>query len=315
MLNKNLPFIIVILFSYGCAMGPQYTPISQESFSSINQTTFYNLTIQDEIRADVAVADSTAAMGAMFGLIGVLVTTPIESASNKKRSKESAEKSLNFYQATDKYNFRKESTIVFSESLEKTFKFDKQTLKPEAVWLTKDMLREKVNSLEDNQAMLYLSNFYDFTDNSKRIASRTFAYLYLKPEKPLESGEPKPDYHNKFYVQSDALGEGANESIALWANNSGEAYQRVLENNMDKISDMLIYDVNTTAKEECNVKLDTKFYTPQTKIIKNMKGKLVSLDGTNIIIRENDGALYYFNQAVINNDDLNKECINNVGAL
>lgn len=289
MLRKVI-ILPAILLLHGCINGPQYTPMTPEVRNSIDSVELYNLTIQEEIKPDITLTNVSGALG------GGLLAAMIDSSINKGRAADAQETINPFYRVTNDIDYREHSASQFNSLLASEFNINQLKDSGEAVLLSETVLAEKVKKLEANEALLYLSSFYNFADNSKRLSTSTAAFLYTKSKKPVE-GEPKPTYFNRIYYQSDSVGDGGEDSLVKWAENNGALYLKTLQESVQRSAELLIYDLQPVLDELCTSRVKADYLSPYFVFIKQVEGNLVLKKETGSVIRSKDGALYFISQA------------------
>ncbi len=291
--------IVLILALAGliqaCSSAPRYVPLTEENKASIQDVELYNLVIQDEIKPLVKVSNVSAA-GAAGGLIGAVITTSIDSSINKDRSKSAQSIMKPLYDAIEDLDYRKIVQNNFVPTLNKGMNIKNNSNRAEAILLSNNTLKKKVNALEKNQALLYLSSHYLFTNGSKNIVTETQAFLFNKPTKK-STRLPKPIYRNSIYYESPTVGSGDRDSIKQWSENDGALFEKTIRKGIEHVSEYLLYDIDTNLDESCKKHITTHYsniLTPDVKVY----GDLLHKDKVNkrITFRAKSGIIMSVNR-------------------
>ncbi len=280
-MNYKLILIIALtVLCQACVVGPQYTPLTQETKASVKQVELYNLVLQDEVKPAVRLSNVTGALGG--GLIGVV----IDSNVNKGRSNTAQDIIKPLYDITEDYDYRKVIAETYNRSVANELPIKSNKEIAETILFTNKELLKKIKSLKDGEALLYLSSFYLFLNESKLLTTETLAFLYTNNsngKKPSSKAIPKPIFFNNFTYESKPTGNGNEDSIALWSKNNGELFRETLQEGLDFISKKLNYELQANLNEHCFIKVKSTFAS-QLNINTRLSGTLVEAkDGRNTI--------------------------------
>ncbi len=277
---KILTIILFTILCQACVVGPQYTPLTQEVKDQTQKVEMYNLVLQDEIKPSVKLSNATGIMG------GGLIAVAIDSSVNKRRSNSAQDIIKPLYDITEDFDYRKEIADTYNRSLKDVLPVQEKKATAESILLSNPQLVKKINSLKEGEALLYLSSFYSFFNQSKLLTTETMAFLYTSQEtskkKPSKS-LPKPAYYNSIVYESAEVGEGDDESIVLWSENNGELFRKTLKKGLEFNANKLNYDLQIDLNESCNKKVKSN-YANIFNINTPISGNLVeSIEGRNTI--------------------------------
>lgn len=281
---KMLFTVAITLILSACVSGPKYTPMTQEAKNSTQKVELYNLVIQDEIRPSPDLSNATGALG------GGLLVAMIDSSINKGRSLTAQDIVEPLYNATEDFDYRVMISQAMNQSLSKEFTLNEQKETAEAILLSNEQLQHRIDNLNEGEALLLLSSFYRFLDNSQVLTTETLAFFYLNPEKgsPLKKAtSKKPTYFNSVSYQSKKVGSGASNSIESWSKNDGALFKEYLKAGLIESAEMLAYDMQPILEENC---LKQGKINIATAIgYKNVEGKLIKQVDNRSTVRANSG--------------------------
>ncbi len=194
---KILHFItlsLVLNLTACVTISPHKIAPSAQILSNTITADVTTVVVQDEIRANVPVADSSA-VGMQFGLIGALVTSSMDSATNQDNA--------NFYQTAlepvrqslNGFKYDNEFHAAISQSIHTV-----SWLKANNIKLLKDAELPNVNGPALNIAMNY-----EFSSDFRYLTVSASVKL-IDPAAPMTADKQiKPVYENTFVYISDFL--------------------------------------------------------------------------------------------------------------
>ena len=233
---KKLLVLSAALLIQACAMGPKYTPMTEATKASVAKLESYNLVIQDEVRPAVTLSNTSGALG------GGLLAAAIDSSVNDDRSQSSQEIIEPLYNATWDLDYRKLIVKEFNPMLEENFNLSNPKDSAEAKLIFDKEVKQVVSKLEEGEAFLVLSSFYQFREEFKMLQTTTIANLYLAgtDAKSKKEAGKNAAYHNSFVYQSEHIGNGGSNSVELWAANSGELFRTKLNESLSQTKEMMM---------------------------------------------------------------------------
>ncbi len=310
-MKKITTIFTFIIFSsmMGCG-GISYTPMTKESRNAISSVELYNLVIQDEVKPSVEMSNASLILG------GGLIAAVIDSSVNKGRSLTAQDIIEPLYNAIEDYDYRKWIAQAMNPAISSEFNLDVEKNSAETILLSDDELNRKVNALADDEALIYLSSFYNFVNNSKTLATSTRAFVYMKPKIDDENKSKKSKkedvqliYYNTHNFLSKSVGEGSTHSIDLWADNEGKLFRETLNSSLKATVNMLMYDLQPELNELCSKSVKIE-YNNIMGVVKE-KGILVKQNQNRDIVRANDGSLISMSEGVklVKNQKPNQACV------
>lgn len=280
-LLQKISCLVIALGLQACVSGPKYTPLTQTTKDSIETASAYNLIVQDEIKPDVDLINTSAALGG--GLIGAM----IDSSVNDDRATEARAGAQPLYDEIVDLDHRKTIADKFNQALSNSLPLTDIKDTAEAIILGDKELVAKIKKLATGEAMVLTNTFYQFRMQSKMLQTISTAFIFLNSENPKIS---KPHYYNMFYYQSPSVGNGGQDSINKWAENGAKLFKEELENSAQQTADWMQYDMQTTRDESCIA--GGVVVVPAIQGSLTIKGNVIKESDSQKVLRGTNGHLY-----------------------
>lgn len=281
MLFKKTGCVLLAILLQACVTVPQYTPMTADTQQAIQTLEVYNVVVQDEVRPAVETSNVTGAMG------GGLIAAAIDSSINDSRANSARDLTDQFYISTEDVDYR----MLLAQALNPVFanyKHMNPRESAEVLAMQDKQIKQKVASLKQGEAFMFLTTFYAFVDEFKLLQTRTTAYLYVGNGGQMDY--QKASYKNDFLYQSPTVGAGGASSIALWSADNGALFRQQLTYSLQSLQSNMRYDMQPLGKEPCLNTMTFAYPTPIGEL--NLTGNTVKTAGDNSVLRTKDGALY-----------------------
>ncbi|MDT0596114.1 hypothetical protein [Glaciecola petra] len=280
-LLQKISCLLIAVGLQACVTGPKYTPLTQETKANIGTASTYNLIVQDEIKPDVDLINTTAALGG--GLIGAM----IDSSVNDDRATEARSGLQPLYDEIVDLDHRKTIADKFNQALASSLPLSDIKDTAESIILGDKELVAKIKKLAKGEAMVLTNTFYQFRMQSKMLQTISTAFIFLNSENPKIS---KPHYFNTFYYQSPLIGSGGQNSINEWAADGADLFRSELEKSAQQTADWMQYDMQTIRDEKCIA--GGVITVPMNQGSLKVKGNVIKDENENKVLRGNNGHLY-----------------------
>ncbi|WP_155250812.1 hypothetical protein [Pseudoalteromonas luteoviolacea] len=257
----------------------KYVPMTQETRNAAQQTSTYNLVLQDEVRPAVNLSNASGALG------GGLIAAAIDSSINDDRAMGAFSVAAPLLNDTLDLNFRKLIVEEFNPVLISEFNASDTKETAESKYLNDKEIKAQIASLKEGEAALYLFTHYQFFDNFKVVLFETTATLYTAGKAKVS----KPAYRNSFTFISDPIGTGNLDSIRLWKDNNSQLYRATVNNALSEIRKMLEADIKVANQEACIT--GTRYTRYNVLGDYKSRGVITAQEGNRVQIRDNDGSL------------------------
>jgi hypothetical protein len=299
-MKRIFSFFAITALLQACTLGPQRIPLLEEDKKTITNINAYNLVIQDEMTPYVDLSNLTVGLG------GGLLVAMIDATVNKHRSEEARSTMDPFYLATADIDYRELVATPHNLAIAKVINLKNPEKSAQAALLTQKELNDKFDNLATGEALYYAATAYRFIDQAKRIHSVTAAFVYTNPDqkkikKPAAThfsrpamgieSQLQPVYYNSFAYQSEAVGNGLQDSIDAWSSNSAEKYLDVLKESIEETAKMIAYDLANADDDICINRVDSeafRFLFGTQKI----SGNIIGQSEKSIRVRLPNGSLY-----------------------
>lgn len=226
--------LLAPLFLNACAI-PLRVPLTEPSRGTIQAAKAHVAIVQDEVIVDVAPSLSAGA-GMMFGLVGAIVTTSIDSAVTNNRLKAAMAAVENFYPKIDDIDFRKDfGDAITRRQNDYPIKLTEVFTTPRG--LTQPEIKKKTENLGPNEALLLVYPHYRLSGDYRYVFGWIAMTLWTK-------ASDTHLYRGQAIYQSKAVGPGGPDSLALWSKDNAAAFRATLQEAAAELIDMAITDVN-----------------------------------------------------------------------
>lgn len=214
-------------------------PLDQSARSSTQSLRAHVAIIQDEIIVDVPPSMSVGA-GVMFGALGAIITSSIDSAVTNNRMKANQSTIESFYPQIDDIDFRKDFGDTMTKRMgEYPLKITEVFTTP--LGLTQKELQKKMENYGPNEALLLVYPYYRLTGDYRYLFGMATMTIWIKGKDTLQ-------YRGQAIYQSQPVGPGGPESLALWSNNNAASFRANMQELVNELVDMTLTDVNLDAK-------------------------------------------------------------------
>jgi hypothetical protein len=233
--------LLSITLLLGACATPMRVSLTPEQRGKITELTAHVVVVQDEVIAAVQPSNVSVATGG--GLIGAMVDSHI----TNNRVKESQQTLGPFYAAIEDIDYRKE----FNEAIRRELagyqiKVGHLTTTPRA--LTNDALAKMRAQLAPSQALLVVYPRYFLTMDFRNLDAESVVTMWTKPD-PNAAGTSatSPIQRGVLYYQSQGVGSGGKESVALWSAQNAALFRTVLRESITETLRMILLDMDVAA--------------------------------------------------------------------
>ena len=284
---KKLIFLFIALSLNACVS--LHVPIDQKTRSSIQEVEVYSVVIQDEISPAVKVASSTNTGNAIGGLLGMAIAANVDAAKNKARNRSAAELIEPFWNATLDVDYRSLAAPKVNSAVEKLFDPGNPDERSAYAVYSKEELREHVQALKPNSALVYIVHDYGFVDDYQRLRTGVRVLVY-EPKSASESSV-KPAYMRNFLYESGNVGSGNQNSIDLWLADDARLYKDKLGEGLDNILEIVVYDIGGQG-DSCKTKGSVDAEVAPSYKTMPVKGTLWRVSDTFSVVETSNGIVY-----------------------
>ena len=281
MFIRKLGCVLLALILQACVTPPKYTAMTQQTKDSINSMDVYNLVMQDEVRPAVEVSNVSGAMG------GGLIAAAVDSSINDDRANTARDLTDHFYIVTEDIDYR----VLLAQTVNPVLanlKHKNPQAHAEVLVMRDDQIKQRVASLKQGEAFLFLTSHYAFMDSFKVLQTFTTAYLYVGTGSKMDY--TKASYMNNFIYQSPTVGDGGDASVKLWSADKGRLFREQIQSSLSALQFKMNYDMQPLPKETC-IKSMT-FVLPTQLGEQKIIGNPLKTDADTSLIRAEDGSLY-----------------------
>lgn len=275
-------FVLAAAFLGGCAT-PMRTSLTPEQRATIQELDTRVVVVQDEVIVDVKASNSTAA-GAGFGLIGVLVTSTIDSHVTNSRVKSAQDLMGPFYQAIEDVDFRQAFNDAVRPALaDYAIKVGNVSTTPLA--LNNETLRQWRNSLQPGQSLMIISPRYTLSADFRTFDAETVLTMWKK------DGDDRPINRGVLRYQSAPMGSADKDAILRWSADNAAAFRAIVKEAVAETMHLVRVDLDVNeASFKPDQQRDFSFNSGDQQI--SFKGYLVSETPARATVLGADGKLY-----------------------
>jgi hypothetical protein len=262
----------------GCAV-PMRISLTPEQRAKVTTLKAHVVVVQDEIIAAVQPSNVSAALGG--GLIGVMIDTSVTNS----RVKASQEVMGPFYALIESVDYRKEFNEAIKRELANyPIKVAEFATTPRALSAA-DLARMR-GELPPGQALLVIYPRYYLTMDFRNFDAEAVVSMWTK-----EGPANMPIQRGVLYYQSQSVGTGGKDSIAIWGAKNAEAFRATMRESIVETINLVLMDLDVTApagKTE-----PPKSYSFNTGAQQGqIKGQLVKETATRLTILGENNKLY-----------------------
>jgi hypothetical protein len=231
---KALATSVVVSMLAACAV-PMRITLTPQQRAGITELKAHVVVVQDEVIA--AVQPSTISMATGGGLL----FAAIDSSITNSRVKASQEVLGPFYATIEDVDYRQEFNEAIRGSLAKyPIKVTQFTTTPRA--LNNAQLKRLRNELQPGQALLVVYPRYFLTMDFRSLDSESIVTMWIK------GGDDRlPVQRGVLHYQSQPVGTGGKESVALWSEQNAAPFRAALRESIAETIDMVLLDFDLTA--------------------------------------------------------------------
>lgn len=230
-LLRSTVLVLLTLVIGGCAM-PMRISLTPEQRAKITELKAHVVVVQDEVIVAVQPSNVGAATGG--GLIGAM----IDSSVTNSRVKASQEIMGPFYAQIEDVDYRKEFNEAIRRELARyPIKVAQFTTTPRS--LSQDSLAQLRSQLDAGQALLVIYPRYYLTMDFRNLDVEAAVSMWTKdgpPNTPVQRGV--------LYYQSQPVGSGGKESIALWGRQGAAAFRGAISESIVETIDLVLMDMD-----------------------------------------------------------------------
>ncbi|SEA53807.1 hypothetical protein [Variovorax sp. YR216] len=277
-LLRTAVLVMLTLVMGGCAT-PMRVSLTPEQRAKITELKAHVVVVQDEVI--VAVQPSNVGVATGGGLIGAM----IDSSVTNSRVKDSQEVMGPLYAQIEDVDYRKEFNEAIRRELEKyPIKVAQFTTTPRA--LGRQTLAQLRSTLEPGQALLVIYPRYFLTMDFRNLDTEAVVSMWMK-----DGPDNVPIQRGVLHYQSQPVGPGGKESIALWGRQDAAEFRAAIKESIVETIELVSMDINLAApgdKQEKSREYTFNAGGQQAQI----KGRLIKEGVNRWIVLGDDKKLY-----------------------
>lgn len=275
---RNSALILLTLVLGACAM-PVRVTLTPEQRAKITEIKAHVVVVQDEVI--VAVQPSNVGVATGGGLIGAM----IDSSVTNSRVKASQEIMGPFYALIEDVDYRKEfNEAIRRELANYPIKVAQFTTTPRA--LSKDALVKLRSELQTGQALLVIYPRYSLTMDFRNLDVEAIVSMWTRdgaPDTPVQRGV--------LYYQSQPVGSGGKESVALWGDQNASAFRVAIRESIVETINLVLMDMDLKAPSDKPVQSQAYGFNTGSQRAE-IKGQLIKETATRKTVMGDDKKLY-----------------------
>ncbi|MFT5520350.1 MAG: hypothetical protein ACI9IA_000942 [Enterobacterales bacterium] len=307
-LKGLLALLFIASVLQACGTGPAQTFLNEDKRNAIATVELYNLVIQDEILAEANVKhlDDSLTVKLFSGLLDSTIKTRSHVENQAIISP--------LYSEIEAWDYRGMVASPYNDLVNKIFSLKNKEVSVEVVLLNQANLDSRVRALKENEALLSLSHHYKFIEDFKQIHTQTTASLYVLPKKSLKylDAPSEPIYRNTYNYQSNVVGSGGANSIALWAASNAELYKRKIKESIANNTELMSYDLQVGNDESCAKNVYAYLYLPLLSM-SSRNAHVIKSENGRLVLRTLDRELFYVEEDALDANQpgqpLNNNCV------
>ncbi|MDM0029320.1 hypothetical protein [Variovorax saccharolyticus] len=277
-LLRSTVLVLLTLVIGGCAM-PMRVSLTPEQRAKITELKARVVVVQDEVIVAVQPSNVGAATGG--GLIGAM----IDSSITNSRVKASQEVMGPFYARIEDVDYRKEfNEAIRRELANYPIKVAQFTTTPRA--LSQDSLAQLRGELLPGQALLVIYPRYYLTMDFRNLDVEATVSMWTK-----DGPANVPVQRGILYYQSQPVGAGGKESIALWGDQGAAAFRGAIKDSIVETINLVLMDMDLKAPGDNAAPSQSYAFNAGAQQAQ-IKGRLVKETATRKTVLGDDKKLY-----------------------
>lgn len=272
---------LLILLAYvlgGCAM-PIRINLTPEQRANVTELKAHVVVVQDEVIVAVQPSNVGAATGG--GLLGAM----IDSSVTNSRVKASQEIMGPLYAQIEDVDYRREfNEAIRRELANYPIKVAQFTTTPRA--LSQDSLAQLRSELQTGQALLVIYPRYFLTMDFRNLDVEANVSMWTK-DGPANT----PVQRGILYYQSQPVGSGGKESIALWGDKSGSAFRVAIKESIVETINLVLMDLDLKVPSDKSAQSQAYEFNAGAQRAE-IKGRLIKETATRKTVLGDDQKLY-----------------------
>jgi hypothetical protein len=270
--------ILLALVLGGCA-APLRVSLTPEQRAKITELKARVVVVQDEVIVAVQPSHVGAATGG--GLIGAM----IDSSVTNSRVKASQEIMGPFYAQIEDVDYRKEfNEAIRLELANYPLKIAQFTTTPQA--LSKETLAQLRSELQTGQALLVIYPRYYLTMDFRNLDVEANVSMWMK-----DGAANMPVQRGVLHYQSQPVGSGGKESIALWGAQGAAAFRAAIKESIVETINLVLMDIDLKAPGDKPAQSRTYAFNAGSQRAE-IKGQLIKETASRRIVLGDDKKLY-----------------------
>jgi hypothetical protein len=227
--------LLALSLLLGACAVPMRISLTPEQRASIKELQAHVVVVQDEVLAAVQPSNVSLATGG--GLIGAM----IDSSITNSRVKASQEIMGPFYASIEDVDYRSEfNQAIRRELANYPIKVSQFTTTPRALGQA-DLGRLRA-TLQPGQSLLVIAPRYFLTMDFRTLDAEAVVSMWVKGGQ-----DNTPVQRGVLYYQSQPVGPGGKESIALWSAQNAAAFRAALRESITETIHLVLMDMDVRA--------------------------------------------------------------------
>lgn len=275
---RSTVLILLALVLGGCA-APLRVSLTPEQRAKITELKARVVVVQDEVIVAVQPSHVGAATGG--GLIGAM----IDSSVTNSRVKASQEIMGPFYAQIEDVDYRKEfNEAIRLELANYPLKIAQFTTTPQA--LSKETLAQLRSELQTGQALLVIYPRYYLTMDFRNLDVEANVSMWMK-----DGAANMPVQRGVLHYQSQPVGSGGKESIALWGAQGAAAFRAAIKESIVETINLVLMDIDLKTPGDKPAQSRTYAFNAGSQRAE-IKGQLIKETASRRIVLGDDKKLY-----------------------
>jgi hypothetical protein len=240
--------------------------------------------IQDEVIVDVRPSTSGGA-GVMFGLVGALITSSIDSSVTNSRVKAAQDLMGPFYLAIEDLDFRQEFNDAVQPALA-NYPIKVTSVATTPVLPTEPQIQRWRAALRPGQSLMLVVPHYRLSADMRTFYTETFVTIWGKggdDRTPLNKGV--------LHFQSAPMGPGDKDSLLAWSANNAAAFRASIKEALAETMVLMRTELDLTPKTDKAEKL-REFPMYKQGAQTSVSGSIISESDKRVALMGSDGKLY-----------------------
>ncbi len=268
----------------GACAAPMRVSLTPEQRASITGLETKVVVIQDEVIVDVRPSTSGGA-GLMFGIVGALITSSIDSSVTNSRVKAAQDLMGPFYLAIEDLDFRKEFNDAVQPALA-NYPIKVTSVATTPVLPTDPQLQKWRSALQPGQSLMLVVPHYRFSADMRTFYTETFVTIWGNGgdvRTPLNKGV--------LHFQSAPLGPGDKDSLLAWSANNAAAFRAAIKEALAETMVLMRTELDLPAKADKPDKA-REFPMYRQGAQTTVSGSVITESDQRVALFGSDGKLY-----------------------